>query len=66
VTRRGRKQWQKIDANTPAMTEVRTPYDTELATYWGLIGGKAQVRYPKDRPGVFDLLDPNDVLEESR
>lgn len=30
--RRGRRQWQQIDANTPAHTEVRTPYSTELVS----------------------------------
>ncbi len=63
---RGRKLWQPIDANTPAHTEVRTPYSAELATFFGLVGGQAQVRYETDRPGVFDLLDPALVLEEIR
>lgn len=62
--RRGRRQWQVIDENTPPMTEVRTPYDTELAIFFGLVNGRAQVRYPNDRPGVFDLLHPTDVLAE--
>jgi hypothetical protein len=66
VTLRGRRQWKQIDVNTPPHTEVRTPYSTELATFWGLIGGQAQVRYETDRPGVFDLLDPAVVFEEAR
>jgi hypothetical protein len=66
VIRRVRRQWQQIDANTPPHTEVRTPYSTELATFFGLVNGRAQVRYESDRPGVFDLIDPAMVLEESR
>lgn len=64
-SRRGRKQWRQIDENTPVWTEVRTPYDHELATFHGMVQGRAQVRYPQDLPGVYDLLDPADVLEEA-
>ncbi len=66
TVRRGRRQWQQIDANTLPHTEVRTPYSTELATYFGLVDGRAQVRYETDRPGVFDLIDPALVHEEIR
>jgi hypothetical protein len=64
VTRRVRRQWQQIDANTPPHTEVRTPYSTEHAVFFGLVNGRAQARYETDRPGVFDLIDPTHVLEE--
>lgn len=66
MTRRTRIRWDRIDANTPVWTEVRTPHSHELATFMGLVDGKAQVVYPHDGPGAIDLIDPALVLEEIR
>lgn len=64
MTRRTRVQWRQVDANTPVRTEVRTPYDHELATFMGMVDGRAQVVYPHAGPGAIDLLDPADVYQE--
>lgn len=65
MIRRTRIQWRQVDENTPAWTEVRTPYDHQLAAFMGMHDGRAQVVYPHAGPGAVDLLDPADVYQEA-
>lgn len=59
MTRRTRTQWQLIDENTPQYAEVRSTVTNEIGELYGIDGnGRAHVRFPGDKPGVVDLIDP--------
>lgn len=59
MTRRTRIRWQALDANTPQCAEVRSTVTNEIGELYGIDGqGRAHVRFPGDKPGVVDLIDP--------